>query len=147
MSYVVSPEIKPELSTITQSEENAIFDRMLEKYGAYELETKIQKLDSCRRYYRRYPYDGWLKREGIEAVDVPVNTNLQAEIIAKEAREELLNGLTERELQIATLSEEGYKPGDIAALAGKTQSGAERWIKWSVRRKMENKLSTTARSA
>lgn len=126
---------------LTQEQQNKIFDALRKEYGDEILETKLQRLESARKYYRRFPYDGWQKRAGMDAVDLAAPSNPLKELIANESRDELLDGLTERELWVATMSEQGYKPGDMAFIRGKSSSGADRWIKWNVRRKMEAKLT------
>lgn len=142
MQKTVGPEMRPLPSKVTQEQENKIFARLVKKYGAYVLEEKIQRLDSARRYYRRYPFDAWQKRASMEAIDIKHPSNPLKELIADETRNEFLEGLTDRERWVAEKAEEGYKPGDMAVMRGKASSGADRWIKWSVRRKMERKLSS-----
>jgi hypothetical protein len=123
-----------------QERENQAFEKVVERYGLYGTELKLQKMESCRNYYRRWPYDAWSKRVPEEHIDiVDLNSPLER-MIADESREELLAGLTERELWVAQRSEEGYKPRDMAELRGKTTSNADRWIKHSVKQKMAAKI-------
>lgn len=121
---------------------------MLETYGAYKLEEKIQKRDITRRFYRRYPYDGWQKRAGMDTVDLVMPSNPHADLLDKEAHELLLDGLTPRELEVATLAEMGYKPKDMAAMraaregrpVGSATSNADRWMKHQVKQRFAQKL-------
>lgn len=119
---------------------NMYFMHKLDK-GGLGFEAKVQRLESTRKYYRKYPYDGWQQRTGLDAVDLVHPSNPLAEIIAKETRAELLSGLTERELWVALRADEGYKPRDMAAMRGKDTSGADRWVKHSVKQKMQEKLA------
>jgi hypothetical protein len=127
----------------SQARENELFEHLLIRYKAYELERRIQRLESTRKFYRRYPYDAWQKRTGMEAIDLHSPSDPLAEIIADEARNELLDGLTDRERWVAQRAEEGYQPRDMAKMRNKDTSNADRWIKHSVKEKMAIKLSSS----
>lgn len=141
-----SPDIRPVPSSRSQEQENQIFESLLDKYGAYGLEAKIQKLDTSRKFYRRYPYDAWSKRADMDAIDIVHTSNPLKEIIAEEARNELLGVLTNRERWVATRSEEGYKPRDMAEMRHSATSNADRWIKHNVKHKFIDKLSKDEQS-
>ncbi len=126
---------------MTQEQENKRFDGLRRTYGDLALEEKIQKLDSCRKYNRRWPYDNNQKRAGMDTVDLVHPSDPLGEIIAEESRGELLSGLTDRELWVAARAEEGYKPREMAEMRGKVTSNADRWIKHSVKTKMEAMLA------
>lgn len=123
---------------------NTAFLGLIDQHGAYELERRIQRRDVARKYYRRFPYDAWSSRTGMDSVDLVHPSDPLAEIIAQQSRLELLDGLTERELWVAERAEEGYKPRDMAALRGKDTSNADRWIKHSVKLKMGEHLAAIA---
>lgn len=123
-----------------QERENQAFDDLLRTYGAEVLEDKLQRLENVKHYYRKWPFDGYASRVGLEYVDLVMPGNPLGEIISKEAHDELLVGLTERERWVAERAEEGYKPMDMAIMRGVTTSNADRWIKHSVKGKLASKL-------
>jgi len=126
---------------LTQARENEEWDKLLAELGAEVLEDKLQRLENVKHYYRKYPYDGYASRVGLEYVDLVMPDNPLGEIISKEAHDELLVGLTERERWVAERAEEGYKPMDMALMRGVTTSNADRWIKHSVKGKFVGKLA------
>jgi hypothetical protein len=128
------------LTRLTQEQQNKCFDRLLKKYGAIVLETKVQKLPSTRKYYIRWPYDGWQKRASMDSIDLVHSSDPLAELVAGELRAELLEGLTARERWVAERSEEGYMPRDMAFMRGVKASNADRWIKFSVKQKFIGKM-------
>lgn len=76
----------------------------------------------------------------MDYVDLVMPGDPLGELIAQEAHDELLQGLTEREQQVAIWAEQGYKPRDMAEMRGKSTSNADRWIKHSVKSKMGERL-------
>lgn len=122
---------------------------MLDKYGAYGLEEKIQRREPARKYYRRWPYDAWSKRADMDAVDLVMPSNPHADLLAKEGHDKLLEGLTPRELEVALWSEAGYKPKDMALMraeragepAEQATSNADRWMKHRVKQRFTESQS------
>lgn len=134
---------------MSQEEENVVFEGMQAKYGAYGLEEKIQKRELARKYYRRWPYDAWSKRTGMDAVDLVMPSTPLQDVIEAEAHAALLAGLTPRELEVALWSEAGFKPREMAEMraikAGEppdmATSNADRWMKHRVKERFTEKLS------
>jgi hypothetical protein len=125
----------------SQEDENVIFLELLETYGAYKLEEKIQRREITRKYYRRWPYDGYSKRVGMDTVDLTMPTEPLSELLSSEARDELLQNLTPRELEVALWAEAGFKPKDMASMRGSVTSNADRWMKHQVKQKMGEALA------
>lgn len=124
----------------TQETENQAFEALLNKYGAFELERRIQRMDSARKYYRSLPFEGWKERTGMEAVDLASQSNPLAEVSSDETRRELYSVLTPLERWVAEQTEKGLKPRDMAAMNGRETSNNYRWLLWSIRQKFKQKL-------
>lgn len=117
------------------------WEKLLTKYGEYGLWERIRKLKSFREYYRRWPYDDTTKvyqLHGGDYYDEMATQNLR-NIEAEWDFEILISAWTERKQSIARYVVAGYKPRHIAALLGEPDTGAIRWVKWSLREKLKGK--------
>lgn len=127
---------------MTQEEQNRKFEELEKQYGLHGLEARIQKLDSVKAYYRRYPYDGYVKyvpeEEAYYLRDGQPDPMEQA--IMNEEQDRYLAGLTEKEHEAVKLTVEGYKPRDIAKIHGQEHSRKWRWHKWAAKQKIKQKL-------
>lgn len=126
----------------TQEEENKIFLGLIAKHGAVILEERMRKLDSYRTYYRRWPFDGKKVPLDLELVQDFLEDKKprpDEQMIMDQARDEWLEGLTEKQLEVVLETERGNKPRDIAKIQGKDDSGSIRYLLHSARKKMEAK--------
>ena len=118
---------------------NKAWMHLLGVLGAYQLQAKIYKLASWRKYASKYPYDDTQKARDIEtayelSAPEPGPDEL---VIMAEARDEYLVQLTPSQQDIARLTEQGYKPRDIAKLYGLDDSGSIRWQLWQMRQRLK----------
>ncbi len=116
---------------------------LLKRYGSYELERRIHRMESWRKYDSKYPYDVATK-----AVDIDVLYDLSndepsphEQLVMKQARAEYLAILTPMQQDIAIELEKGKKPRDIANDQGKTDSGSIRWLKNAAKKRLQDYLS------
>lgn len=126
----------------SQEAENQIFLGLIAKYGAVVLEERMRKTESYRTYYRRWPFDGKKLPVDLELVQdflEDKGPGPDEQVIMAQARDEWLEGLTDKQLEVALQTERGLKPRDIAKLQGKKSSGSTRYLLHSVRKKMEKK--------
>jgi DNA-directed RNA polymerase specialized sigma24 family protein len=120
----------------TSEQINSAWDNLLEKYTPVELERRMSKMESYRKYYKSNPYDGTTSFLSLDEADgIEYGDNLLAGIMSDEAIDNLMSGLTEKQRVVVELSVQGYKPKEIAALKGQT-SNNWRWHKSAAKKKL-----------
>lgn len=118
------------------------FAQLVKEKGSYWLARKIMRMESYRKYDRKYPYDSTTKAKPIdELYDVADGSPDPLEmVLMQEAQEEYLAQLTPAQQEAAKLYVQGYKPRDIAQMQGRNNSGAERWQKHNMKERLLNYL-------
>lgn len=118
---------------------NRDFDRLLKKYGGYELNRKISRRELYRLYDRRWPYDSTTKAIDLEEVKDTLGESDGSfdQLVASEAVEAFKTLLTPRQLEVLEHSLTGLKPREIAELHGDIESGKWRWHKHIVKKKAQ----------
>lgn len=115
------------------------FMRLLNRLGDTELERKMRKRELYRNYYRRYPYDGKKPVIDIEelapylAGEAP---SMQETMVMRQTTDEYLSRLTDLQRDVVEMTDEGYKPREIAEQQGRDNSGSIRWHKNAAKKKL-----------
>lgn len=127
--------------------QNRVWDKLLEKHGAYVLEEKMRRMpvkegeliNSYKSYNRRYPLDS---RKTIVSLDLiqdympDSRADLAHAYAVKEQYDEFIASLTRRQKFVIDRTIEGYKPREIASMQGEGESSKVRWHLFVSRNKL-----------
>lgn len=126
----------------TCTRENDVFTS-LTRDGEHVLEAKLYKLDSYKKYYRRWPFDGKAAVLPLESYNEPSLANPLDQIIADEAVEAFKADLTDKQLEVVNMRAEGYKPREIAKKQGSRTSNKVRWHLFVARNKLKDRTEVS----
>lgn len=106
------------------------FEALVKDRGAYYVEERMHKLDSYRRYHRKWPYDA--KKKLVDITDVQEylpdrKPSLEEALIMTQTTDAYLKTLTPKQKRVVELRDKGYKPQEMANMEGREESGRERW--------------------
>lgn len=118
---------------------NKAFEAIVRRDGAYVVEERMHKLDSYRKFNRKYPYDAKKKLVDLEKVAdfLPdLGPSQEEQMIMSQAAGEYLAKLTPKQRRVVELRDEGYKPQEMAHMEGREESGRERWHLHTAKQKL-----------
>lgn len=116
------------------------------KGGMYALERRISKMASFRAYAQRYPLDiktNAMSLDDLEEAGLEPQSGEPGDlerIIAEEARQELLNGMSPRQRDLALRLEQGFKPKEFYQEYGYKTTGGIRWHRHILRAEYNERL-------
>lgn len=132
------PAVTPNRSS---TEENALWDAMMAKYGVYELARKMARRKSYREYVSHWPYD---HTESVVSLDLlhaagfdpPTTEDIALDFMIDDSTEEFLSNLTPKQRQIMEKLMDGFRPKDIYTTEGYKHTGGIRYHKWLIRKRL-----------
>lgn len=123
--------------------EEAEWARLLQVYGVYGLTKKIVKLESFRKYIRRYPYDltqaqydDIYNEDGVVYIEAK-QPSVEDEVDVRMRVSMAVDSLSVKQKKVWDLMQKGYTHKQIKDKMGFKTENAVRWHKHMIKKALE----------
>lgn len=123
--------------------EEAEWARLLQVYGVYGLTKKIVKLESFRKYIRRYPYDltqaqydDIYNEDGSVYIEA-LQASVEDEVDVRVGLDKAIDSLSVKQKKVWALMQQGYTHKQIKEKLGFNTENAVRWHKFQIKKAIE----------